>query len=87
MSKHTADNTYKVEGSHKRKINYDVAKVISAIVLAALVTLGIMTISGIVSFINLTAVILGIIYAGHTLITNVIASKNVEPPLEVPELF
>lgn len=74
------DNTYKIEGSDKRKINYTLAAVISAIVLSTLVTLGVLNIVGIVSFINQTAVILGILYSGHTLITNVIARRNVDPP-------
>ena len=74
-------NEYKPEGYDKRKLNYTIAAVISAIVLATLVTLGITTLAGITGFIELIVVILGALYAGYEMITNVIARKNVEPPV------
>lgn len=83
MAKHILreKNEYKPEGYDKRKLNYTIAAVISAIVLATLVTLGITTVAGITGFIELIIVILGILYTGYELITNVIARKNVEPPV------
>lgn len=86
MTKHAADNTYKVEGSHKRKNTYTIGIVLSAIALASLVTFGIITIPDITGFIELVGIILAALYAGYELITNIVARKNVEPPTEYEEL-
>jgi len=83
MAKHAKSNEYKVEGSDKRKLNYTIAAVISAIILAGLVTFGIITLPQITGFVELTAYLLGVIYAAYELITNIIARKNVEPPVEL----
>lgn len=83
MAKHALkkDRTYEVEGYDKRKLNYTIAAVISAIVLATLITLGITTLSGITGFIELVVIIIGVLYAGYEMITNAISRKNVEPPV------
>lgn len=70
------------ESPQKRALSYTLGIVASAIVLATLVTIGVLTVAGIVSFIELIAVILGILYAGYELITNVIARKNVKPTIQ-----
>ena len=74
-------NEYKPEGYDKRKLNYTIAAIIAATVLAGAVTLGIITLPQITGFIELVGLILLALFAGYEMLTNIIARKNVEPPV------
>lgn len=73
---------YKVQGSQKRKQVYTTVIVVAAVVLAALVTLGIVEADAIESFIELAVYLVGILGGVGGLVAGALARDNVDPPEE-----
>lgn len=78
----TKDTTYKVQGSTKRKQVYNIALIVAAVVLAAIVTIGLVSMDQIEEFIQLSVYLVGSLGAISGLVSAALARGNVDPPKE-----
>lgn len=76
------DTTYKVQGSTKRKQVYNIALIVAAVVLATLITIGLVTMEQIEEFIQLSVYLVGSLGAISGLVSAALARGNVDPPKE-----
>lgn len=78
-----ADSTYKPETADQRKNIYNLVVIVAAVVLAALITLGIVNQGQVQEFVDLAVYLIGALGGISALVSAALARKNVEPPYEV----
>ena len=79
-----ANTQYKAEGSQQRKNVYNLVVIVAAVVLAALITLGIVNQNQVQEFVDLAVYLIGALGGIGALVSAALARKNVEPPAHDP---
>lgn len=77
-----ANTQYKARGSDTRKQVYTLVIAVGAVVLAGLVSMGILTADQIEGFVELSVYLVGVLGGVGALVSGALARNNVDPPAD-----